>query len=121
MYLRLYLHYRYLPELGAQDWVAVESQKKIRTLMDEFGLDDTPSSYINRKMALATYYYADYRRFDNKFPYEGGTWEQPADWLRPVRCVMRAYGDAEREKQIEKAGKTPSASGAEDSEIMYVP
>jgi hypothetical protein len=125
VYLRFYLHFRYRPDsdLSPEEerMVSHEGQKKVKREMDELGLDEAPSPYVMRKMNVAIQFFSDYRTFDNKFPYDGGMWDQPVEWLRPVRCIMRAQNDAEMEKRIERSKTSPSSSaGAEESEFMYI-
>lgn len=81
------------------------------------GLASEPSPYIIRKMNDAILFHADYRDFDNALPYEGGLWDQPAGWTIPVRCIMRAEAQADRERREEKR-KKDNPDGGEGVRFM---
>lgn len=87
-----------------KEQAAIVRRKRLRPELDKYYLDEKPSRYIVHKMNIAIQYYSDYRMFDNALPFDVGLWQQPADWIRPIRCIMLAENKAEQDKRAAEQG-----------------
>jgi len=67
------------------------------------GFSWEPSFYIVEKMNVAILNLRDYRGFGQSMPHAGGHRDQPVNWTRPMRCILAAEVEAERQKKAEEA------------------
>lgn len=84
--------------LGAAE---LESKAAKEYIYDQFTLTVDPETAVIHYMNASILALRDFEDFGVP-AVVGGTWNQPIDWLRRMRCILAARKDAERDKEAAK-------------------